>query len=75
MNITLTAQFSPAAKVLPQVVVFEKSPAFAPIIPICQRCSVDLPLLVTVTLCGLLPRVKLAGERLTAVPTPVRMAV
>jgi hypothetical protein len=71
----LTVQLAPAAKVLSQVVVREKSAAFAPTIPICPRCRVEMPSFVTVTICGLLPKLRLAGERLAAVTIPEEQAV
>ena len=37
LNVTLTVQLAPAPKVLPQVLVIEKSPAFAPRIAICHK--------------------------------------
>lgn len=82
LKVTLTVQLAPAAKVLPQVVVLEKSPAFAPVIAICHRCIVTPPLLVIVTLCGLLlvptvwlAKLRLVGDRPAAVPTPVKITV
>ena len=79
---TLTVQLVEAAKVAPQVVVLEKSPAFAPAIAISQMCIVALPPFVSVIAVGalLVPTVwllklRLVGERLTPVATPVRITV
>ncbi len=82
VKVTLTVQPALAAKVLPQVVVSEKSSAFVPPIAVCQRCRMALPRFVSVITWGalLVPtfwlgKVTLGGARLTAVPTPVRMIV
>ena len=80
LKVTLTVQLSPAPKVLPQVVVSEKSPAFVPAIAISQMCIVALPAFSSVIVMGalLVPtdwllKLRLVGERLTPVPTPVRI--
>jgi hypothetical protein len=81
-NVTLIAQFDPAARLVAQLFVCEKSPALVPVIPIELIESVALPLFVSVTVCGLLVvpvfcpvKVKLAKLRLApgAPPIPVRL--
>ncbi len=49
VKVMLTVQLAPAASVLPQVLVWEKSLASAPVIAICERRIVLRPLLVMVT--------------------------
>ena len=51
LNATLIVQFAPAATV-PQVLVSEKSPLFAPVMATEVTESAALPLLVSVTVCG-----------------------
>lgn len=82
LKVTLTVQLADPAKVAPQVVVLEKSPRFVPPIAICQRCIVVLPRFLSVIVLavllvpfGWLPKPRLAGVRLAAVPTPVRIIV
>jgi hypothetical protein len=80
LNVALTVQLAPTPKVLPQVVVSEKSPAFAPKMAICHKFIVALPLLVNVIVCAALlvptvwlAKVRLVGDGPPAVPTPVRI--
>ncbi len=82
VKMTLTVQLAPAPKLLPQVLVllWEKSPAFAPRNAICQRLTPVPPSLVITTGSGLLGvptcwllKVRLEGTGLIAAPTPVRM--
>jgi len=47
-NLTVMVQFAPAASVGPQVLVWEKSPALVPVIPMLAIDSVDPPELVKV---------------------------
>jgi hypothetical protein len=82
LKLTLIRQFFPAFSELPQVLVSEKLPLAAMLMPV----SVALPLLVRVTALVPLvvptrwfPKLKLVGERLTAgavdeeVPVPVKV--
>jgi hypothetical protein len=80
LKVTLTVQLAPAARVLPQVLVLEKSPAFAPNIATCHKFIVPPPLFVKVTTCAALvvptvwlANVRLVGDRPPAVPTPVKI--
>jgi hypothetical protein len=82
VKVTFTEQLSPTPKVLPHVVVSEKSPAFVPAIAISQMCIVALPSFLSVTVMGVLLvptdwllKLRLVGVRLTPVPTPVRITV
>ena len=84
VKVTLIAQFVPAAKLVPQLFVCEKSPALVPAIPIAPIDSVALPLFVSVSVCGLLvvpvfctEKVKLATLKLApgAPPIPVSPTV
>jgi hypothetical protein len=82
LNVTLIVQGAPGPKVLPQVLVWEKSPAFVPRIAICHTFIVTVPLFVRVVGSAplLVPTFWLAkgravGDRLAAVPTPVRTTV
>ncbi len=52
MNLKLIVQLAPTPKLLPQVLVWKKSPALVPEITTCDRFSVTLPLLVKITICG-----------------------
>jgi hypothetical protein len=54
VNVTLIAQFVPAAKPVPQLFVCEKSPALVPAMPTDPIESVAPPLFVSVTVCELL---------------------
>ncbi len=78
---TFTVQVPPAAKVdglMGQLLVSEKLVTREPVI---FRLAIEIavvPLLVTVTVCGglevfsvMVPKLRLAGERLTTVPVPV----
>ena len=73
LKVTLIEQLAPAATALPQVAVWEKSPAFVPVMPIPVMLKLALPVLVRVALCAALvvpvvceANVRLEGERLTA---------
>ena len=82
-KVTLTRQFAPAARAVPQVVVNAKSPGFAPPMAIPAMLSDVVPLLVTVTLLAALvvpirrvAKVSDTGETVTAeIPVPVRATV
>ena len=73
VNVTLTVQLSPAARLAPQVFTeIAKSPAFAPLSEMLVIVTVAGPVFVRVTLCALLvpatttlPNARLAGLRLT----------
>jgi hypothetical protein len=54
LNATLTVHLAPASKVRPQVLVLEKSPAFAPRMAICHKFIVTPPLFASVIVCALL---------------------
>lgn len=80
VNVTLMEQLEFAARLVPQVLVCEKSPVTE--IPLIESAAV--PVLLSVTVCGvlLLPtttplNVRLEGDRLAmgAVPVPERLAV
>jgi hypothetical protein len=84
LNVTLIVQGVTAPKVLPQVLggEREKSPAFAPKIAICHKFIVAAPKFVRVAVFAVLgvptawlPKGRLVGARLAAVPTPVRTTV
>ena len=84
VNVTLIVQLAPAATLVPQVLVWAKSPALVPLRVMLVMLRVALPLLVRVTeLAALvvptawLPKLRLVGERLTAgwVPVPLRVTV
>ena len=51
VKVTLIEQFAVAARVLPQVFVSAKSPAFVPVTPIVTSVREALPVLVSVTDC------------------------
>ena len=80
LKVTLRVQLALAARLEPQVLVWEKSPLGLMLLML----SVAFPVFVSVTVWGLLVvptacagKVKEAGERLTtgAVPVPVRLTV
>jgi len=48
LKVTLMLQLAPAAMLDPQELVWEKSPAFVPVIVTLEIASVELPLLLTV---------------------------
>ena len=86
LKVALIVQFAPAATLDPQVLVCEKSPVFDPVKEVLVIDNVAVPVLVSVTVLGLLflptrmvPKFKEVGERLTAgvpdVPVPVRPTV
>jgi hypothetical protein len=75
-------QLPPGAKLLPQVLVWEKSAGSAPPIAMLVMVMAVLPKLVMVVVCGALlvptpveAKVRLAGLNFTAVPLPLRAAV
>ena len=55
LNVTLTVQLLPAARLARQVWVWEKSPLFVPVTAMPLMVSVAVPVLVRVTVCGALP--------------------
>src|ERR1700722_4850982 len=81
LNVTLTAQLAPAATVVPQVLVWAKSP----VTWILDICSSAVPDELSIVIdCGLLtlfktwlPNVKLVAERIPAgvPPAPVRLTI
>ena len=82
VNVTLMVQLADGPSVLPQVEVFEKSPAFVPRIAICHRLTVAAPVFVRVASFGALlvltlwlAKVRLAGVGFNAAPTPVNKSV
>jgi hypothetical protein len=85
VNVTLKVQFFPDATLVPQVFHRSKSPLLAPVtaIPLMVSAAVA-PVFVSVRFCGLLAvptvwlvNVRLVGDRLTVVttPVPVRLTV
>ena len=82
VNVTVIVQFAPAARLVPQLLISEKLLACNPVIPMLVIDTVELPMLVTVKLCGALdvptgslPRFRLVVEELMAVPLPVKATV
>jgi hypothetical protein len=82
VNVTLIAQFVPAARLVPQLFDCEKSPALVPVMPMEAIERVVPPLFVSVTVCGLLAdpmpwpaKVKLATLKPApgTAPVPVRL--
>jgi hypothetical protein len=78
LKITPMVQVAPAATVLPQVFVCEKSVAFAPVNVTFVIASDTVPVLVKVTFCAALElpinwlaNVRLAGEAVAASTAPV----
>ena len=53
-NFTLIVQLAPAARLLPQVYVSEKSPGFVPVRPMLVMLRLPVPVLVNVTFCAAL---------------------
>jgi hypothetical protein len=77
---TLITQTDPAAKEVPQVLVWEKSPLMAMLVIV----KLAFPVLLTVTACGALMeptniplklRLLAESEAMGAVPTPLKLAV
>jgi len=78
LNVTLKVQLAPAAKEAPQVCVCKKFPALVPVIAIELIVSAAVPTLVRVTVLAALvvptvtvPKLKLVGDSLAVVPTPL----
>ena len=78
VKVTMTEQVAPAARVLPQLFVWLKSP----VIPILLMVSVAVPVFVNVTLCAALDvftswsaKVKVAGDKLATGTTPAPESV
>ncbi len=76
---TLRVQLFPAARLLPQLLVWTKSTLGLTVKPEIVICA--LPLLVSVTVCGPLvvptgcsPKVKLGVDSVAAGPTPVPLS-
>ena len=73
VNATLIEQLTPAATLLPQVFVSEKSPGFVPVRPMLEMFREEFPRLVRVTPCAALvepiycgvEKARLGGERAT----------
>ena len=81
MNVTLIVQFVAAARELPQVVGLREVRRIQPRDRDAGRFSVELPVLLNVTFWDVLldptvtlPKLRLAGVRVTAGATPVRSA-
>ena len=75
LNVTLIAQFAPAATLVPHVFVWEKSPALVPVTATLVIVSTAPPVFVNVTACAVLvvptawaPKAKDVGDRLTTGP-------
>jgi hypothetical protein len=78
VNVTLIVQLAPAATLLPQLLVWAKSPEFVPLMPMFEMSNVAFPVLERVTFWGVLvvpvycwPNERLDGESVTAGATPV----
>ena len=81
VKVTLIAQLAPAATVLPQLLVWAKSPFAVTLV----KLSAAPPVLVSATACAALvvptvwlPKLTLDGDKLTAAgvfPTPVRLTL
>ena len=81
LKVTVIEQLAPAATLVPQVLVWEKSLAFVPVTVIDFTVMACTLVLVSVTLCGVLveptltfPKLRLDDESCTNVPVPVRVA-
>lgn len=77
-KVMLSVQFAPAATLEPQVLVWAKSPAFAPVSEIPATVSTEPPLFVSVMVWAALvepipcdENVRLAGASVTAATTPL----
>jgi hypothetical protein len=84
LNVTLMEQFAPAATLVPQLFVCEKSPLLVPVNVMLVRVNAAVPLLVSVTARAALPvptcwlpNASDVGDSVTegAVPVPVSAAV
>jgi len=84
VNVTLIVQFVAAARDVPQLLVCVKSEGSNPATVMLVRVKVELPVLLKVTLIGLLlepteklPKVRLVGDKVTAgaIPVPVSATV
>lgn len=82
VNVTLTAQFPPAATELPQVLVCAKSPGFVPVKAMLVMLRLAFPVLFRVTVWGALveftfwlPKVRVPGDTPAsgALPVPLRV--
>jgi hypothetical protein len=78
LKVTLIVQFAPALTLLPQVLVWEKSPLAAML----ETASEAVPVFVRVTVCAVLlvpdiwaEKVSEVGDKLTADPIPVPLKV
>jgi len=72
VNVTLIVQFTPAPTLLPQLLVWAKSPEFVPVKATFDMFRVALPVFESVTVCGGLvvpvacwPNVRLGAEKPT----------
>src|SRR5437870_4396548 len=84
LNVTLMAQLAPAATVLPQLLVWVKSPPLVPVMPMAEMVSGAVPEFVRVTVFGAvvvptvtLPKLRFVADRVTAgaIPVPVRLTL
>jgi hypothetical protein len=78
VNVTVILQFAPAAMLVPQVFVWEKSVALVPVIVKPVKFNCVLPTFASVTFCaalvvptGLFPKNSFGLESETTVPTPL----
>jgi hypothetical protein len=82
LNLTAIVQLAPPARLVPQLLVCEKSPLFVPVIPMPEIVNAVPPAFLMVTLVAplVVPTVRLAkvieaGDRETAVPVPLKLTV
>lgn len=85
VNVTVNVHKSPTPRVLPQLLFWVKAELFAPVMAMLEMSSVAVPVLVSVTVCGVLlvpttwvPKYKDEADRVApglVVPVPVRLTV
>jgi len=82
VNVTVNVQLAPASTLFPQVVLSLKSVVLLPVNVTELMLTAFVPTLVKETVCGglvcprlTLPKFRLVGDRLTAVPVPERETV
>ena len=72
-------QFAPAAREVPQVFVCEKSVALGPVREMLVIVKAEVPLLVSVAVCGEVPKLSVLGARVmgeeAGMPVPVSETV
>lgn len=82
VKVTVMVQFAPAARVVAQVLVWEKLVTLDPVMEIRLMVTVAVPTFVSVRFCGALdvfnfwvPKFRLDGVMLITVPVPMRIRV